>query len=724
MNLLTGIISLIVFIGTLIYLPNKNSGFISTFINFGSLLTSIMSFLGNWNWWWTVPLGFVGLYLITMIIVQARSMTNAAAFLKKFIPLNTILSIMLILTSSIPGIRNTFAPNLSTYFNIPLWIVSIGMLIISIGVGLGGGNWVLGMLTIFETIKNIGLFIWNNKAKSLVTLLGLTYAIIYFSYSIPQIYQWFTGSVPTSNMTMWVLNLISLGLAIVLGVAFLSATMTNFPNNMSFWARFKQLFTGSLSKTIFKIIGVIVLIGALVYGLIQLGFIKFPHVVGNVVTFTVQVICVIAVLAAIFRFVISNPRLLDEIKNNIFVRMLFTIVMVIPCALIYMVQALMASGKAAGKAAGKGASFMAKVKAIAPPKTVLLVLAAEIVLVSAYVLLPMFRPWFYTLNFGGNGDIVLQERIEGVQNAILSAQKNYKQAISIGSTSLDNIDWQKVYSEKLYDTSVATKKKALEDYLTSLGYRNKYSEIRDNVVVSKLLGKPITIAQATSFIQTKGRVEGIIDKLLDLENLEDKLKALEKQTSDSDPGPFDSKILNNKPTYINKKTNIGIYENLKGAADDYNYNYGLNSWIYLMAQAPNYGVGYSKFTKILDYAGKPTLWYNAETNTFKITVKAYKKGTTTPYNKIVYTTKNIPLQKWNNVVVNYVGGTLDVFINKDLVASVKNVVPYMSSDGIFIGDNHGISGAVANVTYFSHPISTSRISFLYENLVNNDPPII
>ena len=336
----------------------------------------------------------------------------------------------------------------------------------------------------------------------------------------------------------------------------------------------------------------------------------------------------------------------------------------------------------------------------------------------------MFRPWFYTLNFGGNGDIVLQERIEGVQNAILSAQTNYQKAISIGSTSLDDIDWQKVYSEKLYDTSDATKKKALEDYLISLGYRNKYSEIRDNVVVSKLLGKPVTIAQVISFIQTKGRVEGIIDKLLDLENLEDKLKALEKQTSDSDPGPFDSKILNNKPTYINKKTNIGTYENLKGSADDYNYNYGLSSWIYLMAQAPNYGVGYSKFTKILDYAGKPTLWYNAETNTFKITVKAYKKGTTTPYDKIVYTTKNIPLQKWNNVVVNYVGGTLDVFINKDLVASVKNVVPYMSSDGIFIGDNHGISGAVANVTYFSHPISTSRISFSYENLVNNDPPII
>ncbi len=720
MNLLTGIISLIVFIGTLIYLPNKNSGFISTFINFGSLLTSIMSFLGNWNWWWTVPLGFVGLYLITMIIVQARSMTNAAAFLKKFIPLNTILSIMLILTSSIPGIRNTFAPNLSTYFNIPLWIASIGMLIISIGVGLGGGNWILGMLTVFETIKNIGSFIWNNKARSLVTLLGLTYAIIYFSYSIPQIYQWFTGSVPTSSMTMWVLNLISLGLATVLGVAFLSATMTNFPNNMSFWTRFKQLFTGSLSKTIFKIIGVIVLIGALVYGLIQLGFIKFPHVVGNIVTFIVQVICVIAVLAAIFRFVIGNPRLLDEIKNNIFVRMLFTIVMVIPCALIYMVQALMASGKAAGKAAGKGASFMAKVKAIAPPKTVLLVLAAEIVLVSTYIVLPMFRKWIYTLNFGSNGDIVLNERIEGTQNAILSAQKNYEKAISIGSTSLDNIDWQKVYSEKLYDTNDATKKKALEDYLISLGYKNNYSEIRDNIVVSKLLGTPITIAQAISFIQTNGRVEGIIDKQLAMENLNKKLESLEKQPTDG-PGPFDSTILNNKPLYINKKTNIGLYENLKGEqpADDYNYNYGLSAWVYLMAQPPNFGVGYSKFTKILDYAGKPTLLYNPETNTFKITVNTSKKDSRT-----VYTTKKLPLQRWNNIVINYVGGTLDVFVNKHLVASVNNVLPYMSADGIYIGDQYGISGAVSNVTYFSQPISTSRISFFYDNLVNKDPPII
>ena len=247
-------------------------------------------------------------------------MTNAAAFLNKFIPLNTLLSIFLILTSVVPFLRTNLAPNLSTTINASLlWPVSVIMLLIAIGVGLGGGNWILGMLTIGEAIKNFFLFLWNNKAKSLVTLLGLTYAIIYFSYSIPQIYQWVTGSVPTSNMTMWVLNIITLGLAIVLGVAFLSATMTRFPNTMSFWTRFKQLFTGSLSMTIFKILGIIFLVGALIYGLIQLGLVRFPFIVGNIVTITVQVICVIAILAAIFRFVLSNPRLLAEIKNNIFV---------------------------------------------------------------------------------------------------------------------------------------------------------------------------------------------------------------------------------------------------------------------------------------------------------------------------------------------------------------------------------------------------------------------
>ena len=741
MNLLTGIISVIVLIGTILYLPNKNSGFITTTLFFASQLVGLMSFFG-WQQWWMVPLGFISLYLIGMIITQVYSMVKAAEFLKKFITLNSILSVLLILTSTIPGIKNLLAPNLTLVVIIPVIIVSIAMLIISIGFGLGDGNFILGMFTIGEAFVNFGKFLWKNRGKSFVSLISIIYAIVYFSITIPQMYQWFTGTAPTSKVTLGALNIVGLFLAIVFGVAFLSATMTNLPNSMPFHTIIKQLFIGELPIKIFKILTAIALMVGLVYGLVVLGGQEFPGFMGNVVTLIVQIICVIALLAAVLRFVLSNHRLLEEIKNNIFIRLLFTIAMVVPCAIIYMVQALMSTAKASGKTASKAskatanaacktakgaASFackMAKLRLIAPPKTVLMVLAAEIVIVSTYILMPMFRPWFYTLNFGGDGDMVLREREEGAQSAILAAQKTYEDSISIDDNPMDNIDWKKIYNEKLYLTTDATKKKALEAYLTSLGYENSYSEIRDNVVVSKILGNPITLPQAISFIQTNNRVEGIIDNLIDLEQLEDKLKALEKQETNDEKGPFDSKIINNKPTYINKQTAIGTYENLNGGADDYNYNYGLNAWIYLMAQAPNYGVGYSQYTKVLDYAGKPTLWYNPEINTFKITVNVDKKGTTGPYSKTVYTTTKLPLQKWNNIVINYVGGTLDVFINKDLVASVKNVIPYMTPDAIYIGDKYGISGAVGNVTYFSHPISTSRISLFYDSLVNKDPPII
>ena len=82
MNLITGIISVIVLIGTIVGLRNKNSGFITTTFFFGALLSGIMSLAPNWNWWWTVPLGFLGLYLIGMIIgLHTKIISSMSIFL-------------------------------------------------------------------------------------------------------------------------------------------------------------------------------------------------------------------------------------------------------------------------------------------------------------------------------------------------------------------------------------------------------------------------------------------------------------------------------------------------------------------------------------------------------------------------------------------------------------------------------------------------------------------
>ena len=70
---------------------------------------------------------------------------------------------------------------------------------------------------------------------------------------------------------------------------------------------------------------------------------------------------------------------------------------------------------------------------------------------------------------------------------------------------------------------------------------------------------------------------------------------------------------------------------------------------------------------------------------------------------VIFETTDFPLQVWNNIVINYNGGTLDIFINKKLVSSTNNVVPYMSYDQITVGEEDGVSGGACNITYFSSP---------------------
>ena len=195
------------------------------------------------------------------------------------------------------------------------------------------------------------------------------------------------------------------------------------------------------------------LVAGLIYGLVQLGLVQFPYTVGNIITLIIQIICVLAVLFGVFRYVINNPRLLASIKNNIFIRLLFTIIMVIPCMLVYLTQGAVSTAKAATATAGKGASFAAKVQAVSPPKMVLMILAAEIVLVSSYVILPMFRKWIYTFTPGGGEyNIDTDEKVEGIQSAIMAKRKKIYDDITIGTAPLNNVDWEKVYSEKMYLT--------------------------------------------------------------------------------------------------------------------------------------------------------------------------------------------------------------------------------------------------------------------------------
>ena len=88
-------------------------------------------------------------------------------------------------------------------------------------------------------------------------------------------------------------------------------------------------------------------------------------------------------------------------------------------------------------------------------------------------------------------------------------------------------------------------------------------------------------------------------------------------------------------------------------------------------------------------------------------------------NRILHIQQNILLQKWNNIVMNYQGGTLDIFYNGKLVNSSSDVIQFIdNTDVLSIGDTDNINGQISNLIYFTNTLSLIQISELY-NLVKD-----
>ena len=190
-------------------------------------------------------------------------------------------------------------------------------------------------------------------------------------------------------------------------------------------------------------------------------------------------------------------------------------------------------------------------------------------------------------------------------------------------------------------------------------------------------------------------------------------------------------LLVNKPVDTNTQYSLGTYEELNGS-DTFDYQYAISSWFFIDASAPNTNTSYNKYTSILNFGNKPNILYNASTNTLRVTVqqKDLKKTTKNKLldfdedgNRIIYVKHNLLLQKWNNIIINYNGGVLDVFLNGELVKSNIGVVPYYTLDNLTIGEENGIKGGICNVVYFKRALTAMNIYFLYNMIKNKELPI-
>jgi hypothetical protein len=196
-------------------------------------------------------------------------------------------------------------------------------------------------------------------------------------------------------------------------------------------------------------------------------------------------------------------------------------------------------------------------------------------------------------------------------------------------------------------------------------------------------------------------------------------------------------ILQN-PVSLSTEKSLGTYAKLNGIEDEsaipimsqvgvYNYTYAISFWLYLDSSTTSVSDNY--YT-VMNYNEMPHIMWNPKKATMIFTVRSAEatNGTLADDvakngNRVLLTLASLAMQKWNNIVVNYVNGTLDIFVNGKLIQSSRKVVPEMTYGELTIGSPK-LAGRVCNVVYFNYDLEMKNVHYLYNLVKDTNPPII
>lgn len=173
------------------------------------------------------------------------------------------------------------------------------------------------------------------------------------------------------------------------------------------------------------------------------------------------------------------------------------------------------------------------------------------------------------------------------------------------------------------------------------------------------------------------------------------------------------------PVNLNIETNLGTFRDVNYVNDKFQYHYAISGWLYIDSLPPETNSKYEEYTSLINIGNKPNVLYNVAKNKLQIKMQTEGKN-----EKIIYETSEFYMQKWNNIVINYDGSTLDIFINNELVSSTSGLVPYNDNTMMTTGTNNGIHGGVCNINYFKENISRGKINWIYNSVKTFNPPVI
>ena len=146
---------------------------------------------------------------------------------------------------------------------------------------------------------------------------------------------------------------------------------------------------------------------------------------------------------------------------------------------------------------------------------------------------------------------------------------------------------------------------------------------------------------------------------------------------------------------------------------DTNYHYGISFWVYFDTNIVQNNKQIERGT-IMSYGGNPELYFDYTTKELILQCQSAENN---QESDILYRSDSILYQRWNHFVINYNYGTLDLFINNNLVGSYKNITPFIdvSTHNLAFGDSTNTldSCGICDIRFFNIPITLSKVESLY-----------
>ena len=163
------------------------------------------------------------------------------------------------------------------------------------------------------------------------------------------------------------------------------------------------------------------------------------------------------------------------------------------------------------------------------------------------------------------------------------------------------------------------------------------------------------------------------------------------------------------PIDLNKRSSYNV-------SNAYQYTYTLSFWVNLEATSPGFSSSSNEYTDVVMYGGNVLIAYNSSLNTIRTVMKNESK-------KTVYDMNDIPLQKWNHVVLSYANGTLDLFLNGELQKSTV-AVPQLTTQEMIVGAEQGVYGKLCTMMFYNKVLTMEEIQALYTQFKDKNPPTL